>query len=149
MPPDFFSGIKSAATSPYALIAYICALAAWVWITIAQYRLKRISAIIAKVPEKERAALLAREYSTSPRTGLSAEQWIRSRKHLLLAYAVFALIVAAGVVAVTAILTPRQPHQASGPASTTGAQSPAVTGNGNQITYGQSSPPVKKEKPKK
>ena len=149
MPPEFFSGIKSAATSPYALIAYICALAAWVWITIAQYRLKRISAIIAKVPEKERAALLAREYSTFPRTGLSAEQWIRSRKHLLLAYAAFALIIAAAVVAVTFILTPRQPHQVSGPASTTGAQSPAVTGNGNKITYGHSSPPEKKEKPKK
>ena len=149
MPQEFFSSIKAAATSPYALIAYICALGAWVWTTIAQYRLKRISGIIAKVPEKERTALLAREYSTYPRTGLSAEQWIRSRKHLLLAYAVFALIVAAAVVAATALLTPRQPHQASGPASTTGAQSPAVTGNGNEITYGQSSPPKKKEKPKK
>jgi len=137
VPPEFFSGIKTAATSPYALIAYICALAAWACVTIARYRLSRISKIIAQVPEKDRASLLAKEYSTFPRAGLSAEQWIRSRKHLLLGYAVFILIIAAAVVAVTAILAPRQPpHQVSGQASTTGAQSPAVIGNGNQITYG-------------
>jgi hypothetical protein len=111
VPPGFFSGIKTAATSPYALIAYICVLAAWVYITIVQYRLKRLSTIIAKVPEHERAALLAREYSTFPRAGLSAEQWIRSRKHQLFAYAVIALIAAATVVAVTAILTSRQSNQ--------------------------------------
>jgi len=149
VPPEFLSGIKTAATSPYALIAYICALVAWVYVTIAQHRLKGISKVISKVPEKDRAALLAREYSTFPRMGLSAEQWIRSRKHLLLAYAVFALIIAAAVVTVTAILTPRQPHSLSGPASTTGPQSPAITGNGNQVTYGQDSQPVKKERPKK
>jgi hypothetical protein len=36
----------------------------------------------------------------------------------------------------------------TGPASTTGQQSPAITGSGNQVTYGES-PTEKKEKPKK
>jgi hypothetical protein len=88
------------------------------------------------VPEKDRAALLAKEYNTTPRKGLSAEQWIRSRNYLLLFAAFIALVLAAAIVAVTAILTPIKPSTVSGPASTTGAQSPAVTGNGNQITYG-------------
>lgn len=36
----------------------------------------------------------------------------------------------------------------TGPASTTGRQSPAITGSGNQVTYGES-PSKKKEKPQK
>jgi hypothetical protein len=69
------------------------------------------------VPEKDRAALLAKEYNTTPRKGLSAEQWIRSRKHLLLFLTFVALVVAIAVVTVTAMLTPSM-----------GAQSSAVTG---------------------
>jgi hypothetical protein len=33
------------------------------------------------------------------------------------------------------------PGQVSGPAATSGNESPAVTGNGNTIKYGESSPP--------
>src|SRR5258708_37874929 len=43
--------------------------------------------------------------------------------------------------------TSTAPSQASGPASTTGDKSPAVTGNGNTISYDQSSPPEKKAEP--
>jgi hypothetical protein len=39
---------------------------------------------------------------------------------------------------------------ATGAASTTGSQSPAITGDGNQVTYGQTSAPSdKKDVPKK
>src|SRR5258707_4651209 len=41
------------------------------------------------------------------------------------------------------------PPSVSGPASTKGSNSPAVTGNGNDIRYGQSSQPEKKPPPKK
>ena len=40
------------------------------------------------------------------------------------------------------------PSQVSGPASTTGNQSPAVTGNGNSFDYEPSSPERKTEPPK-
>jgi hypothetical protein len=105
VPSEFFSNLKAAATSPYALIAYICLLAAWVYIATRGFRLRHISKIIMAVPEKDRAALLAKEYNTTPRKGLSAEQWIQSRKHLLLFLAFIALVVAIAVVAVTATLT--------------------------------------------
>jgi hypothetical protein len=36
----------------------------------------------------------------------------------------------------------------TGPASTTGSESPAITGNGNKVTYGQPTS-EKKEKPQK
>jgi len=105
VPPEFFSSIKTAATSPYALIAYVCLLAAWVYIAARGFRLRQISKIIMAVPENDRAALLAKEYNTTPRKGLSAEQWIRSRKQMLLFLAFIALVVAVAVVAVTTILT--------------------------------------------
>ncbi len=37
----------------------------------------------------------------------------------------------------------------TGAASTTGSQSPAITGNGNQVTYEQQPPSEKKDTPKK
>jgi hypothetical protein len=112
VPSEFFSSLKTAATSPYALIAYICLLAAWVYIANRGFRLGQISKIIMAVPEKDRAALLAREYNTTPRKGLSAEQWIQSRKHLLLFLAFIALVVAIAVVAVTAMMTLRRDDNA-------------------------------------
>jgi hypothetical protein len=41
------------------------------------------------------------------------------------------------------------PSQVNGPASTMGDKSPAVTGNGNNIKYDQSSHPEKKAEPPK
>src|ERR1700722_721633 len=41
------------------------------------------------------------------------------------------------------------PSQTTGPASTTGDNSPAVTGNGNEIKYDQSSHPEKQADPPK
>jgi hypothetical protein len=44
---------------------------------------------------------------------------------------------------------PTAPSQATGPASTSGDNSPANTGSGNDIQYDQSSHPEKKSKPPK
>ena len=150
MPQGFFSVFKSAAESPFGVLVFIGLVVAWVYVTIAQYKLKRISKIIKAVPERDRATLLAREYSTFPRTGLSAEQWIHSRQYQYRFYAVLAAIVAVTLVVVTALWIPRQPRRISGPARATGQQSPAITGDRNQVTIGQPSeekPPDKSRKP--
>lgn len=126
MPSEFFSSIKTAATSPYALIAYLCLVAAWVYIATRGFRLRHISKIIMAVPENDRAALLAKEYNTTPRKGLSAEQWIRSRKQLLLFLAFISLVVAVAVVAVTAMLTPTKRPQS--PVVTVPAPAQDLTG---------------------
>jgi len=116
VPSEFFSSLKTAATSPLALIAYLCLVAAWAYIANKGLRLKAISKMIMAVPEQDRAALIAKEYNTTPRKGLSAEQWIQSRKHLLSFLAFIALVVAAAVVAVTAMLTLRRDDNlSSGP----------------------------------
>lgn len=45
--------------------------------------------------------------------------------------------------------TPDTPSQVNGPASTTGNESPANTGNGNEFKYDQPSEPERKPKPPK
>jgi hypothetical protein len=153
MSQGFFSAIKIAAASPFGVVAFIGLLVAWACVKIAQYRLKRISKIIMAVPEQDRATLLAREYSTFPRTGLSAEQWIRSRQYQYRFYAILAAIVAVTLIVVTALWSPKQPRRISGLAHTAGHQSPAITGDGNQVTIGQPNssseekPPDKSTKP--
>jgi hypothetical protein len=107
MPSSFISGLKTAASTPYAFVAYVCLLTAWVYVGIAQQRLKHISKAIGQVPQKDRAALLAKEYNVLPRSGLSAEQWIRSRKHMLVFLAFLALLVA-GVLLIAIALSLRK-----------------------------------------
>lgn len=109
MPSGFFSSLKTAGTSPYAFAAYIALICAWVYVVVAQYRLKRISKIIAEVPAEQRAALLAKEYHVLPRSGLSADQWIRSRKHTLFFFAFLSILVAIVVVVVIALTVNPRP----------------------------------------
>jgi len=103
MPPGFFSSLKTAALSPYAFVAYVGLILAWAYIALAQHRLKRISKVINAVEPDERGALLAKEYSVFPRAGLSAEEWIRSRKHLLFFWAFLAVIIAVVVLTTIAL----------------------------------------------
>jgi hypothetical protein len=106
MPPGLISGLKVAASSPYALVAYVCLLVIWACVWIAQQRLKRISKVIGQLPPEDRAALLTKEYNVLPRSGLSAEQWIRSRKHMLIFYAFLALVVAGVILIAIALNLP-------------------------------------------
>ena len=103
MPQSLISGLETAAKSQYAFVAYICLIAAWVYVVVAQSRLKRISKAISLVPAEQRGALLSKEYNVFPRSGLSAEQWIRSRRHTLFFIGFLALVVAALIVIVVAM----------------------------------------------
>lgn len=80
----FLDNLGMVAKSPYALLAYIGVIIAWVYVVTAQARLNKIAKVITSLPEKDRAALLAKEYSTFPRSGLAAKDWIRSRIHYLI-----------------------------------------------------------------
>jgi hypothetical protein len=59
------------------------------------------SKVIGQIAEKDRARLLENEYRTFPRSGLSAEQWIRARRMNLLFLGLLALVLA--VVLLTTI----------------------------------------------
>lgn len=95
--------VSEAASSPFSVVAYICVVAAWTYITIAQHRLDKISKQLKHLPESERASILAREYSVLPRKGLSAKQWLRARRELLFFIGFLSILFAVLVVTLTAI----------------------------------------------
>lgn len=94
MIPNFLQHLKDTASSPFAFVAYVCVVAAWVYVIVARHRLKTIAQILKDVPEDRRAEILLREYNTTPRAGLSAEQWIRSRKQTLFFISFLATLIA-------------------------------------------------------
>jgi hypothetical protein len=104
-----FSGLPAVASSPYALVAYLAVIAAWVVIA---WRVKRNSNLLqslGKLPPRDRLkALQAEMGSVQLASGLSPEQWLRSRVHLyyFLGFAVVILsFVILFVVAATSQLS--------------------------------------------
>lgn len=102
---EFLKHLQDVASSPYAFFGYISVIAAWVYVATAQHRLNTISKIIKDLPERDRARVISKEYNTVPRSGLSPEQWIRSRLHTLYFLAFFALIICVTILVVIAIYT--------------------------------------------
>src|SRR5262245_36648095 len=80
---DFLLNLRIVAASPYAFAAYVGVAAAWTYTTVARHRLDRIAQLFKDLPPDDRIRMIMREYSTVPRSGLSAEQWIVSRRHTL------------------------------------------------------------------
>jgi len=101
VPTSLVSALQTAATSPYAFVAYITLVCVWGYVISAESRLKRIAGVIEQVAPEDRARLLENEYRTFPRSGLSAEQWIRTRRMNLLFLALVVLVLA--LTAVTTI----------------------------------------------
>jgi hypothetical protein len=100
----FLSQLRSVATSPYAFVAYIAVVAAWVYTTIARHRLNKVAQVLKDLPPKDRITLIEQEYRTSPRKGLSAEQWIRARRHTLLLVAFLSVLICVTVVVIIAFV---------------------------------------------
>ena len=102
----FLEALKVTATSPLALIAYLALLVAWVYVLTANRRLKIIARSLKDIPEADRLKILIQEYRTTPRVGLTAEQWIRSRKHQFFFLGVIATLVGAVVIILAAMSRP-------------------------------------------
>jgi hypothetical protein len=113
MPPGFFQSLKVAASGPYALVAYVILVAAWLYFATSSDRLRGISKIISLIPKEHRKGLLEGEYRTLPRHGLSPEQWIASRRMTLLFLGFLALVIAGSTITILA-LTLYAPHPSQG-----------------------------------
>jgi hypothetical protein len=99
----FLYSLKIVASSPYALVGYLALVAAWVYIVSASRRLTTIEKLLPQLPKKDRVEILKKEYNTTPRSGLSAEQWIRSRKHSFFFIGFVALLVVCAVMFLAAL----------------------------------------------
>jgi hypothetical protein len=109
----FIEGLKTAATSPYAFVAYVCLVAGFIFWLVSESRLKAIG----RLPAKEQAAVLKIEYNVFPREGLSGEQWIHSRRITLTFWAFVVLIVAIVLLGTVGLLTLKPTSPIGTPAS--------------------------------
>jgi hypothetical protein len=90
-----FSALPSVAGSPLAFTAYLAAIAAWMVIAWRVNRNKQLLRNLDKLPERSRLEALRMEMgAVRLKSGLSPEQWIRSRIHLyyFLGFAILALV---------------------------------------------------------
>lgn len=86
-----FSGLPVVASSPSALLAYLVVILAWVVIAWRVNRHKNLLVNLEKLPPHDRLKALQDEMGmVEVASGLSPEQWIRSKVHLyyFLAFAV-------------------------------------------------------------
>ena len=71
--------LPEAAKSPYAFVAYIVALGAWVLVSLRVTRNKNLLKQLVHLPQRDRLRALQAEMGQVPiREGLSPEQYFRS-----------------------------------------------------------------------
>ena len=102
------SALPSAATSPFAFAAYVLVVAAWVVIALRLKRNRQLLDHIEKLPQADRLKALQLEMgAVQVRSGLTADQWLRSRVHLYYFLGFCVGCVAAVVVFAIAVTTTR------------------------------------------
>lgn len=105
---QFLSALSQAATSPYAFIAYLAVISAWVYVTINQRRLTHDLHLVARLRQEDRLRYIEQRYKAEPRAGLSAEQYLRGRR-LSFLFMGYIFTIAAGVVVIVLSLTLYRP----------------------------------------
>ena len=118
---EFLKNLEAVAASPYAFAAYIAVVAAWVYTSVARHRLKKIAEMLENLPPEDRTRVLLKEYSTVPRSGLSANQWIASRRHTLFFLGFLAIVVCVTIVVVVALARTAAPNAGSEQGNDSGA----------------------------
>lgn len=95
--------LPAAAKSPYALISYVCLVSAYAYVITYTHRLNKVAKVLALLPEDQRAGILAKEYSTFPKSGLSPRQWLASRRQLFLFLAFLATVLSGTIVLIVSL----------------------------------------------
>lgn len=107
----FLTALPTAASSPYAFVAYLALIATFTYVSIAQFRLRTIARVLGTLPENDRGPLLQKEYNVLPSHGLTAEEWIRSRRQMLVFW--FLVVLMASLLVIVVIAIHEIPSQAA------------------------------------
>jgi hypothetical protein len=100
---SLLAALPSAASSPYAFVAYISVLVGWVIIALKVKRNAQLLAHIDKLPPKDRLVALQLEMGTvNIKEDMTPEQWLRARVHSYLFFGFSILCLAAVVIFVVA-----------------------------------------------
>lgn len=88
----FLKIVSESISSPYAVTACVILVATWAYVSSAQIRIKKVTRAIRHIPEEQRKEILLQEYKTVPSDGISAAQWLRSRRQMMFFFAYVATL---------------------------------------------------------
>ena len=100
---DILLGLREAARSNYAVVAYIGLLAAWVYVAVNRSKLQATTKSLKVLDAEHRAEALRRLYPEFPTSGMSADEFIRSRRNAQFLIAFIAFLVAIVAIATLAL----------------------------------------------
>lgn len=102
----FLSQLSVAATSPYALFAYLFLITANLIIALRLISNRTLSNNIGKLPPNERAAAFQQTTGVVLPKNITAEEWLKGRKHQ---YFLFAFLTAVICITTVIIITVAEP----------------------------------------
>jgi len=92
--------LESIAQYPFAVVGFIVLVGAWLVASLNYNKARKLLSTIKELPEQHRLKAIELEYKAAPRSGLSADQWLRHRQYLYVLVAfVLTLIVLLGLAA--------------------------------------------------
>ena len=100
----FLDALSATAFSPLSALCFIVVLVAWALIAREKIRARTVQALLMGLPEKDRITVIDREYRTTPRSGLTAEQWLRARTHVFYLVAFLSTLVVVVLLSVATII---------------------------------------------
>src|SRR5689334_283602 len=94
---NLLDSLRLAAQSNSAFVAYIGLVAAWVYVAVTRAKVRATRESLPVLEPKDRAQALKRLHPEYPTTGMSAREFIRSRRNgqLLIAFIAFLIAVLA------------------------------------------------------
>ncbi len=95
--------IGESASSPYSLLALLALIGAWAYTATRSRRLAHVTRNMEGLSEEKRLEAIKLEYKTVPRSGISAEQWIRSQRQRFYLVGFLGTLVAGVLVTVTVV----------------------------------------------
>ena len=100
---DILLGLREASRSSYAVVAYISLVAAWLYVAVNRSKLQATTSSLKVLAPEHRAEALRRLYPEFPTTGMSADEFIRSRRNAQFLIAFIAFLVAVIAIATLAL----------------------------------------------
>lgn len=87
---NLIDSLKLIGDQPLALVGYIAIVGAWLYASLLNRKAIALFRAIKSLPEEDRLKAITLEYRVVPKSGLTAEQWLRSRQTSYI-FAAFAL----------------------------------------------------------
>src|SRR5262249_42796930 len=100
----FLQQLRTVASSPYALIAYIVLAEIWAYTMTRAVRIRAIAKTLIHLLEAVRKSLVEKEFGYHLKEGMSARNFLKAQRSTYLFYGFISVIITALIISVVALL---------------------------------------------